>query len=77
MDQFKDCHLFCFSGKFTSFNASWPGSTHDAHVFKTSGLKRMLEATHKTLAHGIILGDSGYALTSFKFSREPKAHNYY
>ncbi|XP_052286574.1 putative nuclease HARBI1 isoform X2 [Dreissena polymorpha] len=47
-------------GKFTSVNASWPGSCHDSHIFRTSCLCAKLEREHKNFADGVLLGDSGY-----------------
>ncbi|WAR10124.1 hypothetical protein MAR_035200 [Mya arenaria] len=32
---------------FTSVNASWPGSCHDAHVFRTSGLCNGLQGMNR------------------------------
>ena len=52
---------FSFKGKFIDVVIRWPGSTHDAHIFRTSQLRTRLEATHHTLKDGILLGDSGYA----------------
>ncbi|XP_052788534.1 putative nuclease HARBI1 [Mya arenaria] len=54
-----------FTGKFTSVNASWPGSCHDAHVFRTSGLAAKLTIEHVAFSDGVLLGDSGYALKPF------------
>jgi hypothetical protein len=48
------------TGKFTSVNASWPGSCHDSHVFRTSGLCQRLEKDNKSFSDGFLLGDSGY-----------------
>ncbi|XP_052760293.1 putative nuclease HARBI1 [Mya arenaria] len=47
-------------GVFTSINAIWPGSTHDAHVFRTSELFHFMETHHHGLEDGILLGDSAY-----------------
>ncbi|XP_052260728.1 putative nuclease HARBI1 [Dreissena polymorpha] len=52
-------------GVFTSINATWPGSTHDAHVFRTSVLSDYLEAHHHGLEDGIVLGDSAYPCRKF------------
>ena len=53
------CLLFV-TGKFIDVVARWGGSTHDAHIFRTSPLKRRLE-TNRGNQDGILLGDSGYA----------------
>ncbi|WAR16455.1 HARB1-like protein [Mya arenaria] len=47
-------------GVFTSINAIWPGSTHDAHVFRTSELFHFMETHHHGLEDGILLGDRAY-----------------
>ena len=41
--------------------ARWPGSTHDSHIFRTSQLRERLDATHRGMQSGVLLGDSGYA----------------
>ena len=32
-----------FTGLFTNIVATWPGSTHGSHIFRTSALGRQLE----------------------------------
>ncbi|XP_052783143.1 putative nuclease HARBI1 [Mya arenaria] len=41
-------------------NASWPGSCHDAHVFRTSGLAAKLTIEYVAFSDGDLLGDSEY-----------------
>ncbi|WAR17990.1 HARB1-like protein [Mya arenaria] len=53
-------YCLCFTCVFTSINAIWPGSTHDAHVFRTSELFHFMETHHHGLEDGILLGDSAY-----------------
>ncbi|XP_046575474.1 putative nuclease HARBI1 [Haliotis rubra] len=48
-------------GNITYLCASWPGSTHDSHIFRTSNLRQHLEANHTRISDGFVLGDSGYA----------------
>ncbi|XP_052768026.1 putative nuclease HARBI1 [Mya arenaria] len=51
-------HAVCdHEGLFTSVNASWPGSCHDAHVFRTSGLCNRLQRDNQCLEDGVLLGD--------------------
>ena len=45
--------------------AKWPGSSHDPFVFRTSEFKDYLQANHATLDDGVVIGDSGYALSNF------------
>ncbi|XP_069102654.1 putative nuclease HARBI1 [Argopecten irradians] len=52
-------------GKFTNIVARWPGSAHDSHVFRMSNIKQYLDANHRTMADGLILGDSGYACLKY------------
>lgn len=48
--------------KFTSIDASWPGSVHDSRIFRNSSVCSVLAEGH----HGaLLLGDSGYGLTPF------------
>ncbi|XP_033754693.1 putative nuclease HARBI1 [Pecten maximus] len=51
--------------KLTNVVARWPGSTHDSHIFRMSDIKQYLEIHHRTLADGLILGDSGYACQKY------------
>ncbi|XP_052816442.1 putative nuclease HARBI1 [Mya arenaria] len=48
---------------FTSVNASWPGSCHDAHVFMTSGRCNRLQRDNLCLEDRVLLGDSGSVQT--------------
>ncbi|XP_056020447.1 putative nuclease HARBI1 [Ostrea edulis] len=49
------------NGKFTNVVARWPGSTHDSHIFRMSGIKAQIEENFRSLNDGVLLGDSGYA----------------
>ena len=51
--------------------ARWPGSTHDSHIFRTSAVCRLLEG-QCGLEFGVLLGDSGYACTSFLMTPYPQ-----
>ena len=43
--------------------ACWPGSTHDAHIFRTCALTRRFESGElPQIPGGVLLGDSGYPL---------------
>ena len=48
--------------KFTSIDASWPGSVHDSRVFKNSPIYEMLSNGHY---NSLLLGDSGYGIAPF------------
>ena len=56
---------FSFKGMFTNVVARWPGSTHVSHVFRSNNICRRLENNHRSLDDGILLGDSGYACSTF------------
>ena len=51
--------------KFADIVARWPGSTHDSFIFAMSEVNDYLERNQKTLDHGVVIGDSGYALKNF------------
>ena len=51
--------------RFTDIVARWPGSVHDSFIFRTSNLKRYLDQNQTTIEDGLILGDSGYALSNY------------
>ncbi|KAK3106999.1 hypothetical protein FSP39_004649 [Pinctada imbricata] len=53
------------SCKFLNIEARWPGSTHDAHIYRASDLCLHLEMHHRQLQDGILLGDSGYPCRPF------------
>lgn len=53
-------------GRFTNINASWPGSVHDAHIFRTSQIRTYMEDREQEgFEYGVLLGDSGYACRPF------------
>lgn len=58
---------------FTDVVARWPGSTHDSFVLRYSGIKQQFE--DGKYGDSIILGDSGYPLTSWLMTpiSEPKS----
>ena len=56
---------------FTNIVARWPGSTHHSHVFHTSSLCPYLETNHHSLDDGNLLGDSGYACTTYLMTPYP------
>ena len=50
---------------FADFLVRWPGSTHDSFIFRSSEVHDYLKNNHTSLEKGVVLGDSGYALTNF------------
>ncbi|XP_014675475.1 PREDICTED: putative nuclease HARBI1 isoform X2 [Priapulus caudatus] len=54
-------------GLFLNLVARWPGSVHDSFIFRTSNLGRALEDDPRSggIEGGLLLGDSGYALSRF------------
>jgi hypothetical protein len=50
--------------KFLNVVAKWPGSTHDAFIWRNSSVCRYLEHRQAT-EHGWLLGDSAYPLSQF------------
>ena len=57
--------LLKFTGMFTNVVARWPGSCHDSHIMRTSGICQFLANNHHSLDDGVLLGDSGYACSPF------------
>nr|XP_034324835.1 putative nuclease HARBI1 [Crassostrea gigas] len=57
--------------RITSLCARWPGSCHDARIWRTSGLYQKFENGNYPFNHttcdydGILLGDSGYPLSRY------------
>ncbi|XP_035457991.2 putative nuclease HARBI1 [Spodoptera frugiperda] len=47
--------------EFFDLVARWPGSTHDSFIYKSSAIKQRLNTS---ILKGIILGNSGYAVSS-------------
>ena len=53
-----NCQFTCTADLiFTSIVAHWPGSTHDARMFRECGLNRQFEQGE---LQGMLLGDAGY-----------------
>lgn len=48
--------------KFYSVNANWPGSVHDARVFRNSLVSQRFEEGWRPFPGAVILGDSAYGL---------------
>ncbi|CAC5371741.1 HARBI1 [Mytilus coruscus] len=68
-------------GLFTNVSANWPGSCHDAHVFKTSAVGIHLQDQYTSIEQGVVFRDSGYPcrpflLTPFRQPREQREHNF-
>ncbi|VDI66748.1 Hypothetical predicted protein [Mytilus galloprovincialis] len=73
--------IFQILGLFTNVSANWPGSCHDAHVFKTSAVGIHLQNQYTSIEQGAVLGDSGYPcrpflLTPFRQPIEQKEQNF-
>ena len=51
--------------KIADIVARWPGSTHNSFIFRMSEVNDYLERNHTTLDHGVVTGESGYALKNF------------
>jgi hypothetical protein len=44
---------------FTSVDVSWPGSVHDARIWRNSDIKRVMEENREK---ALLLGDEGYGI---------------
>lgn len=53
------------TGRFTNIVASWPGSSHDSYIFRTSHICQHFEQHFHRIEEGILIGDSGYACRPF------------
>ncbi|XP_052258927.1 putative nuclease HARBI1 [Dreissena polymorpha] len=62
------------SKKVRSLTAKWPGSTHDARIWRECHLRNQFE---QGAHNGFILGDSGYPCTPYLMTpfRTPEAQN--
>ena len=49
--------------KFIDVVARWPGSTHDAFIWRQSGLNQKITSGEVAIVNGWFLADSGYPLT--------------
>lgn len=60
-------------GKFSYVNARFPGSCHDAAIFRTSlgRLRLVAEFLERGRMRGVLLGDQGFALEPWLFSPLP------
>ncbi|XP_048583370.1 uncharacterized protein LOC116605165 [Nematostella vectensis] len=64
-----------FAGLFTNIVARWPGSTHDAFIFRNSSIQNTLEREHTRIDEGYLLGDSGYPCRPFLMTPYPNPAN--
>ncbi|XP_048578055.1 putative nuclease HARBI1, partial [Nematostella vectensis] len=62
-------------GLFTNIVARWPGSTHDAFIFRNSSIQNTLEREHTRIDEGYLLGDSGYPCRPFLMKPYPNPAN--
>ena len=46
--------------RFFAASVRWPGSVHDARVFRNSAVARRLEGGWRPFPDAVLLGDSGY-----------------
>ena len=60
-------------GRFLDIVARWPGSTHDAFIWKNCALSREMAA--KRITGGWLLGDSAYGLAPWLLTPVPNATN--
>jgi hypothetical protein len=63
---------------FTSVDVSWPGSVHDARIWRNSDIKRVMEENREK---ALLLGDEGYGIapwlmTPFKNPQTPEERAY-
>ena len=49
--------------RFIHIVVKWPGSTHDAFIWRQSGINQMINSGEITTINGLFLGDSGYPLS--------------
>ncbi|XP_050502738.1 putative nuclease HARBI1 [Diabrotica virgifera virgifera] len=56
--------------KIRDIVARWPGSSHDAHIFRNSNICASFEQGH--FGEHVLLGDSGYAIKNYLI--KPLAH---
>ncbi|CAC5403008.1 HARBI1 [Mytilus coruscus] len=52
-------------GIITNVSPKWPGSYHNAHVFRDSAIRKHLEESNHGIEQGVLLGDSGYPCRPF------------
>jgi hypothetical protein len=48
---------------FRNIVARWPGSSHDAHIFNSSQIKRDMQ--NNMFDNGVLVGDNGYSCTNY------------
>ncbi|XP_066931127.1 putative nuclease HARBI1 [Clytia hemisphaerica] len=51
--------------RFLDVDARWPGSTHDSFIFRVSAVKNHLDNNNNSIDDGLVIGDSGYALSRY------------
>ena len=59
-----NCQVVCdVNKKIISFDARWPGSTHDAYILRNSEVFEIFDSG--IMENGLLLGDSGYGFASW------------
>ena len=51
--------------------ARWPGSSHGAFIWENSSIRDSLHEKHEGLLTGVILGDFGYPMRTYRYILKP------
>lgn len=60
-------------GRFLFLSARWPGSVHDARVYRNSSLAAAFDGGYRPFPNAILLGDSGFPASDHLVPMRPAA----